>query len=266
MNENSSSTQTNDSEGTNTTNGLERKCRILDRLMWVILLLQAVGTVIMMKYLPDYIPMHFDGSGNADRYGSKYELYGLWLISVFVIMMVKGMLKPLKETAAKAADAREKTKTATNLYALSIAGIATVFIMSGAVISIGINALTHVKAESDVGFVELFVMIENIIIGLVLVLVGNVMPKSRMNGVFGVRTGWSSYNEETWMRSNRAGGKISIATGVVCIIESLLLNYKASSIIMLVLIVLMAVIMIVLSYRIYKDVREKEDKLTDSTR
>ena len=41
--------------------------------MWIISFIALAGTAIVLPYMPDSVPMHYDMSGNIDRWGSKYE-------------------------------------------------------------------------------------------------------------------------------------------------------------------------------------------------
>lgn len=237
---------------------LERTSTLLDRLMWIMLLVQVVVTVILNKYMPESVPMHFDGDGNIDRYGSKYELYFLVGMSVFLVLMMKAFIKPYKEKAEKAEEGHEKAAAVTNRYVFTILGVASVVIMIGVEVGLAINGIKHAQAPTGTPFVETTVIIMNCFIGLIMIILGNVMPKSRINGAFGVRTSWSSYNDETWARSNRFGGKACVVCGIVSIIQTLFVSHKYSSLIAVLLIVLMAIVCTVASYKIYVQVREKE--------
>lgn len=240
--------------------GLERKCRFWDRLTLIVFAIQVLATAIMMKFLPDSIIMHYDSDGLADRYGSKSELYGLLLITGFVLMMFKAIEKQSRENASAAADEPKKSSAFSSLYALTIGGFATVTLLAGATLSLAIEALRHPVGTAETEFLDIFVMCSNLMIGLIIALLGNVMPKSRKNDVFGVRTSWSMYNDDTWIRTNRACGKICVITGVLSMIFSLFVNYKAASVIVLSLVMLMTIASIVISYRIYKDVCGKEEQ------
>ena len=50
-----------------------------------------------------------------------------------------------------------------------------------------------------------------------MVLLGNIMPKLRMNSVVGLRTVWSIKNETAWKKSQRFGGISFIVSGIIII-------------------------------------------------
>ena len=45
----------------------------MKKIMWAISFISLIGTVIVLQFMPDRIPMHYDMAGNIDRWGSKYE-------------------------------------------------------------------------------------------------------------------------------------------------------------------------------------------------
>ena len=76
-------------------------------------------------------------------------------------------------------------------------------------------AIQAVNATETFTFDSGFIII---LLGIVLIIIGNSMPKIKMNYVFGLRTPWSMKNEKTWAVSQRNGGILFVVTGIVCII------------------------------------------------
>ena len=56
------------------------------------------------------------------------------------------------------------------------------------------------------------------ILGISMVVLGNIMPKFRMNSAAGLRTVWSMKNDVTWKKSQRFGGLSFIAGGAAIVI------------------------------------------------
>ena len=108
--------------------------------------------------------------------------------------------------------------------------------------------------------------ITTICIGLLLIVMGNIMPKARMNSSFGLRTVWSMKNEDVWQKSQRAGGIASVITGLVVILLAILIPGIWSMIASVGAIIIMTIVCTVISYRIYKkDLAEKEAGETGTT-
>ena len=64
-----------------------------------------------------------------------------------------------------------------------------------------------------------------LLIGALLVSVGNLLPKTRPNVLVGIRTPRSLRSRQFWMEINRAGGYVSVALGLVMIIAAVGLDY-----------------------------------------
>ena len=61
-----------------------------------------------------------------------------------------------------------------------------------------------------------------LLLGLTLLVLGNIMPKVRMNSLVGLRTKWSMKNEQVWKKCQRFGGISLMITGILTILVSLL--------------------------------------------
>ena len=52
--------------------------------MWIISFIALAGTAIVLQFMPDQVPMHYDAVGNIDRWESKYENL---IFPVFILAM-----------------------------------------------------------------------------------------------------------------------------------------------------------------------------------
>jgi uncharacterized membrane protein len=57
-----------------------------------------------------------------------------------------------------------------------------------------------------------------VLFGLLMVSVGNLLPRTRPNLAFGVRTRRTLADRAVWMRTNRAAGNLAVALGLVLIV------------------------------------------------
>ena len=55
------------------------------------------------------------------------------------------------------------------------------------------------------------------LLGVAMIILGNIMPKLRMNSVVGLRSVWSMKNETTWKKGQRFGGISFIVSGIIII-------------------------------------------------
>lgn len=96
-------------------------------------------------------------------------------------------------------------------------------------------------------------VVVNVLLGILLIVMGNYMPKTKTNSAVGVRTPWSMKNDIIWAKSNRFGGIAGVFSGLLIIIQALLVKGIASTLISVVIIVVFAIISTVYSYYIYKN-------------
>ena len=61
-----------------------------------------------------------------------------------------------------------------------------------------------------------------ILLGVIMVIMGNIMPKVRMNSYLGLRTPWSMKDEKSWKKCQRFGGIVLIIQGLLLIIAAAL--------------------------------------------
>ena len=87
--------------------------------------------------------------------------------------------------------------------------------------------------------------------GLMFIVLGNYMPKCRMNSTMGIKVPWTYSSEENWNATHRFGGKVWVIGGLIMVFGALLPGEWGIAV-MFVDIVVLCVIPIVYSYRFYK--------------
>ena len=156
-------------------------------LYGVLMYLPLLATVIAMPFLPDQIPAHYGIDGQVTRWGSKYETL---IFPVITVLFGLFMLAMSKLSARQEGTGRnnEKVTIVTGLLSLALFNAMT-----------GYFLYTDFHKVEDLGSVavEPTQMIFGIL-GVIMLIVGNIMPKARMNSFIGVRTPWSMKNEITW--------------------------------------------------------------------
>ena len=199
--------------------------------------LPLMVTLTSFFFLPDEVPVHFNSSNQVDRLGSKYEL----LILPFVIMFL-GIIFIL---IANHLDKKEKNGS-NNYNILITVGICILAIL---------NILTYVTIylafaglqESATAPIDVLSLV-TLLFGFMMIVIGNIIPKAKMNSMLGLRTKWSMSSEDAWKKSQRFGGYAAIISGVLMIVESLIFSEMTTIIVMLCIIVVMAIVDTVYSY------------------
>ena len=87
--------------------------------------------------------------------------------------------------------------------------------------------------------------------GLLFALIGNYMPKTKMNSTVGIKVPWVYTSEENWNATHRLAGKLWVAGGILIALGGFLPHVWAITW-MFVLLIPMCVIPIVYSWRFYK--------------
>jgi len=98
--------------------------------------------------------------------------------------------------------------------------------------------------------------------GLLFAIIGNYMPKTRMNSTMGIKVPWTYSSEANWNATHRFAGKVWVIGGILVALCGLLPHLWAVSG-MIVFTVVLCVLPIVYSYRFYK--KEKVELKLQST-
>ena len=210
---------------------------------WVIaalVLLAVVVSIVFISMMPDQVPMHYNGAGQVDRMGSKYENLILPGVLVFmgVTFIVAGKSKPQKKS-------EEIVVLATGISLMVAMNILNVVILY--------MALTYEPGPMHALDVAKLVMV---ILGVVLVSLGNFMPKFRRNAFAGVRTRWSTSSDVVWQKSQRLGGIASVICGILMLLGALFFANETAMVVLVVLFAVWIVVCVGASYLYYKQERQ----------
>ncbi|HLS61678.1 MAG TPA: SdpI family protein [Virgibacillus sp.] len=94
-------------------------------------------------------------------------------------------------------------------------------------------------------------IVSGLIIGTVMMILGNIMPQAKQNFIFGLRTPWTLSNDKVWAISNRFTGKLFFAAGFL-IILSVIIIPQHNIVFTISLVLLVAVIGTIHSFVVYK--------------
>lgn len=156
--------------------------------------------------LPDdaLVPLRWGLDGQVESYAGK--LTGLFL-TVLVLPLVAGLLalipwiEPRRINLARSAPAFRAV-----IYAVIVFLTALHVLIVATALGYEINVGRVVPAA----------------VGVLLVVIGNWLPKTRSNFLFGIRTPWTLTSDHTWRRTHRVGGRVFVALGIGTIVTSLL--------------------------------------------
>ena len=86
------------------------------------------------------------------------------------------------------------------------------------------------------------------VLGIALIILGNIMPKLKRNSIIGLRTPWSMKNVVVWKKSQRFCGILFMLSGIIILILCFLLEGTLLTVVSLVLLVSAAIVGGIYSY------------------
>ena len=90
------------------------------------------------------------------------------------------------------------------------------------------------------------------LIGALLVVMGNVLPRARSNWFYGIRTPWTLSSDRVWVRTHRLGGYTMIGAGLVIVAAGAFLPLPACLVVVISASLVAAIVPAVYSYFIWK--------------
>lgn len=168
----------------------------------VITLLPILAGFLLWNRLPAQVPTHFRSDGSADGYSGKLvAVLGIYLFC-FACHVLCAVLT--------AADPKGKN-ISQKIYRLILCICPVVSIY--AAITIYGNALGHHWVEDTVWI--------NGLMAVLLIVIGNYLPKCRQNYTIGIKLPWTLADEDNWNYTHRLAGKWMMLGGVLVLLAGL---------------------------------------------
>ncbi len=213
------------------------------RIFYALMFLPLVITLIALPILPDKVPMHYNLRNEIDRWGSKYESLILPVLVIGMGLFLKSMSKLASKKGNQNSNSNEK--------ATILVGIATLMLFNGMTYIFLYTGYVHAKV--DIAHTVDFYKIIFIFMGVMLIMIGSIMPRLKMNSIAGLRTTWSMKNETAWSLSQRFGGISLMITGLLVIIGCAFVFEEIECLLFSMgLLVLDVIVSVIYSYFAYK--------------
>ncbi len=213
----------------------------MDKKFWkfawlasLLCLLPLVAGFLLWEQLPAQMANHWNIAGQADGWADK-----LWVVTSLPLMMFGGEWLMVGGLFLDRRNVGQNPK------------LIRVLLMLFPVISNVMGLLLYATA------MEYPLSMPSVsgwmfaLLGLLFVAMGNYLPKCRQNATLGIKLPWTLYNEENWNRTHRFGGKVYFWGGLAMMLLSLL-PLEAGLTGLLAVIVALAVLPTVYSWRLYK--------------
>ncbi|WP_446663211.1 SdpI family protein [Geobacillus sp. CCR] len=174
----------------------------VSRLTIVLTVLAYFLSLVALPYLPDQVAIHWNASGEADGFSSKW--FGALLLPVLMtvftfLMAVLPKLDPKRENYARFQTSYRMVNAALSCFFLALHAVTLAY-------NLGFSI--DVGAVMPLGIGGLFLVI------------GNYMPKIKHNYFIGIRTPWTLASETVWHKTHRLGGKVFTAMGILSMLTA----------------------------------------------
>lgn len=199
----------------------------------VITLLPIIAGLILWDRLPTEIATHFGTGNQPDGYSSKaFAVFGLpfVMLGIHLLCILATNADPKKQNISDKA-------IATVLWIIPL-------------LSLVLMSMTYAYAlgsKIKIGFIVIMFM------GVLFILLGNYMPKTKQNFTFGMKIPWTLNDEENWNKTHRLAGRLMFSGGaIICataIFESPWIFFPV--------VLIMLLVPLAYSYKLYKDKNNK---------
>lgn len=194
----------------------------------VLCLLPIALGIILYNKLPEQVAVHFNSSGAPDNYLPKgITVFGLPVIFAVINLFTHFRLNHDPRSGEASFRLKLAAKWALPLISVIVMPI-TLFLSMGANVPLG--------------------MIVSAMVGLVIVIAGNYLPKCRQNYTVGIKLPWTLHNEDNWNKTHRLAGFVWVVCGLIMTMNAFL-NWPYVSIALLAAMVIIPPIYSYLSYR-----------------
>ena len=198
----------------------------------------SVGYLAMVVPADASIPIHWNARGEIDAYTSKggAVLFALGLnIALFLLMFLLPLYSPrYKQQAPRF----EKVLPKMTFMLLVFFSLLNLYMLAHPLIR-----------------VELPVNPVLIIIGLMLAVLGNILPKVPRNFFVGIRTPWTISNSVVWEKTHRLGGLLFKISGVLALLG---IFFPPLAIwFVLVPVLIAAFVTVLYSYLVFRQIEQK---------
>lgn len=202
--------------------------KVFDGVLWGVTFLLLV-TVFLM---PDTVPIHWNASWQVDSYGSRY----IYLILVFIPIIIYYGMSLTKYIDPKRMNLEKRKKT----YRLFQYGLTIFFLIL-------VAFFEYLAFNPQYEGEQLLILL----LAILLIGIGNYLPKVPQNYFLGVKTPWTLANEYVWKKTHKVCGYIFVGIGVIIAVCGLF-HFPYSYIVLIVSLVIMSIVVYGYSYFLYR--------------
>ena len=172
------------------------------------------------RSLPSKIPVHYSFDGIAVRFASKLSVEALLLCSLGYCGCLLGVLLRKMVLAMGKTQENSNTQTTAKLMAYNQTFL-TIFFSALSLYFI------FVMLQNSIPDTFFILRTAYLVLSVLLIIIGNYLPKLKINRVSGVKTKYSQSSDDAWMKSQRFGGRLLVVGGITSLIVCLIPGVSA---------------------------------------
>lgn len=202
-----------------------RKSSIISIITSILILI--IFNILFYDKMPAELPTHWNFHGEVDKYSSRFDAM---VLTPGVLVIMNAVLLFMLDN-----DPRNKKQ---NNFVMIISKLTMPAIM---LLSYTMTIMAGLGRELNVS------VIIPVFVGLLLIAIGNYLPKIKRNYTMGIKLPWTLNSDENWRRTHRLGGICIVIIGLSLILSVFL----KSEIVFLVPLILGGIIPAIYSYYLY---------------
>ncbi|MEX2110889.1 MAG: SdpI family protein [Gemmatimonadaceae bacterium] len=176
---------------------------------WIPLLIVAaavIASAVVYPSLPDRLPTHWNLRGEVDGWSGR--TWGAWMIPL-MILFLWGLMRWLPSIDPRGSN-----------Y-VKFGGAFEGIMLSVMLFMLGVHAII---LRSALGYPVDVDRLMPVGVGILLVVIGNLLPRSRPNWFVGIRTPWTLSSDRVWEKTHRVGGRLFVIGGLLIAAAGLLMG------------------------------------------
>ncbi len=206
------------------------KSKLSKYLYWLIAIFPFILSAAFYSRLPERMAIHWDAAGNANGFASKtMAAFGVPALFVAAILFVNFRISTDPN--------QQNIDRSPQLKLIRKWGVA-------AIANLGQGAMIF-KAMNYKFNISTFLLT---LVGLLIIAMGNYLPKCKYNYTLGIKLPWTLASEENWRKTHRFAGFLWIIGGIFMIVSA----FVPSTWMIIFIVLILAAVPAAYSYSIYR--------------
>lgn len=173
-------------------------------ILWVLVSITLLTSLYLLPEMKGPVPSHWNFTGQPDQFVAPW-------VAAIVFPVVNALLYALLLLLPKLDPRRNQYAVFKSTYVLfvsSVTGFMSVFLL-----------LINLSATGRPIHLTLWI---RVLLGILLLILGNWSGRVRQNYFMGVRTPWTLANETVWNKTQRVAGKSLVLSGILTLVGAFL--------------------------------------------